>query len=50
MARTLAAQGRLREAQEWLDAIDPAATRTPELDRAVRAVRRTIRRGGARPH
>ena len=56
LARILAAQGRTREAQEWLDAIDPAATRTPELDRAVRAVRRMIRRsggtgakGGARP-
>ena len=50
LARTLAAQGRTREAQEWLDAIDPAATRTPELDRAVRAVRRMIRRsGGAGP-
>jgi thioredoxin-like negative regulator of GroEL len=50
LARTLAAQGRTREAQEWLEAIDPDATRTPEMDRAVRAVRRMIRRsGGAGP-
>jgi thioredoxin-like negative regulator of GroEL len=50
MARTLAAQGRPREAQEWLDAVDPDAVHTPELDRAVRAVRRMIRgSGGARP-
>jgi tetratricopeptide (TPR) repeat protein len=47
LARTLAAQGRLREAQEWLDSVDPAAVATPELDRAMRGVRRTIRRSGA---
>jgi tetratricopeptide (TPR) repeat protein len=47
LARTLATQGRFREAHDWLDAIDPETTRTPELDRAVRAVRRMINRSSA---
>jgi len=50
LARTLVALGRPREARQWLDSVDPAAAATPELDRALRAVRRTIRRsGGAGP-